>query len=312
MYVGSSAAALSSLWGEIQRAAGAMERLAELLAAEPKIAAPAQPLPFTDRCNGNIRFENVNFSYPSRPETRALDGFDLAIKAGETVALVGPSGAGKTTVFQLLLRFYDTNSGCIRIDGQESAQLDPQDLRRQIGLVPQDTMLFGTSALENIRYGRPEASDAEVHQAAEMAAADGFIRALPEGYDTFLGERGTRLSGGQRQRIAIARAILKNPPILLLDEATSALDAESELLVQQALEELMHNRTTLVIAHRLATVKKVDRIVVLDHGRVQAVGNHEELIRTDPLYARLAALQFSDDVIPAESNYVIPDLIRDP
>jgi len=294
MYVGSSAAALSSLWGEIQRAAGAMERLAELLAAEPQIAAPAQPLFIAERCQGHIHFDKVDFNYPSRPESQALHGFELKIEAGETVALVGPSGAGKTTVFQLLLRFYDASSGSIRIDGLDIAQLDPQDLRRQIGLVPQETMLFGTSALENIRYGRPGASDAEVHRAAEMAAADVFIRALPEGYETFLGERGTRLSGGQRQRIAIARAILKNPPILLLDEATSALDAESELLVQQALEQLMHNRTTLVIAHRLATVKKVDRIVVLDHGRVQAVGNHEELIRQDPLYARLAALQFSD------------------
>lgn len=294
MYVGSSAAALSSLWGEIQRAAGAMERLAELLAAKPEIAAPEQPQPFTGRSLGQIRFEQVSFSYPSRPETLALDGFDLEIQAGETLALVGPSGAGKTTIFQLLLRFYDTDSGSIKVDGSDITQLDPGELRKQIGLVPQETMLFGTSALENIRYGRPGASDEEVHQAAEMAAADGFIRALPEGYNTFLGERGTRLSGGQRQRIAIARAILKNPPILLLDEATSALDAESELLVQQALEELMHDRTTLVIAHRLATVKKVDRIVVLDHGRIRAVGKHEELIRNDPLYARLAALQFPD------------------
>lgn len=295
MYVGSSAAALSSLWGEIQRAAGAMERLAELLAAEPDIAAPLEPLPFKARCDGHIRFEKVDFRYPSRPETLALNGFDLDIRPGETVALVGPSGAGKTTVFQLLLRFYDTASGSIRIDGNDISRLDPQELRRQIGLVPQDTVLFGTSALENIRYGRPEASDEEVHEAARVAAAHDFIRALPDGYDTFLGERGTRLSGGQRQRIAIARAILKNPPILLLDEATSALDAESELLVQKALEGLMHDRTTLVIAHRLATVKKVDRIVVLDHGRVQAIGRHEELIRTDPLYARLAALQFSNE-----------------
>jgi ATP-binding cassette subfamily B protein len=302
MFVGSSAAALSSLWGEIQRAAGAMERLAELLAAEPDIAAPPEPLPFTQRCQGNIRFEQVDFRYPSRPETPALDGFDLDIKAGETVALVGPSGAGKTTVFQLLLRFYDSTSGSIRIDGNEISRFDPQELRRQIGLVPQETVLFGSSAMENIRYGRPDATDAEVHQAAALAAADGFIRALPEGYDTFLGERGTRLSGGQRQRIAIARAILKNPPILLLDEATSALDAESELLVQQALEGLMHDRTTLVIAHRLATVKKVDRIVVLDHGKVQAIGNHEELIRNDPLYARLAALQFSDDGLAMDAG----------
>jgi ATP-binding cassette subfamily B protein len=302
MFVGSSAAALSSLWGEIQRAAGAMERLAELLAAEPQIAPPASPVSFTRRCEGNIQFEKVDFRYPSRPATLALNGFDLSIKAGETIALVGPSGAGKSTVFQMLLRFYDPGSGCIRVDGQEIVQLDPQDLRRQIGLVPQETVLFGTSAMENIRYGRPGAADAEVHQAAEMAAADGFIRALPQGYETFLGERGTRLSGGQRQRIAIARAILKNPPILLLDEATSALDAESELLVQQALEGLMHNRTTLVIAHRLATVKKVDRIVVLDHGRVQAIGNHESLIRTDPLYARLAALQFSDELAPMDAG----------
>jgi ATP-binding cassette subfamily B protein len=297
MFVGSSAAALSSLWGEIQRAAGAMERLAELLAAEPRIAAPAHPLPLSQRCTGDIHFEEVRFSYPSRPGTLALDSFNLQVKAGETVALVGPSGAGKTTVFQLLLRFYDVGSGIIRVDGQEITRLDPLELRRQIGLVPQETVLFGTSALENIRYGRPGASDAEVHAAAEMAAADGFIRALPEGYETFLGERGTRLSGGQRQRIAIARAILKNPPILLLDEATSSLDAESELLVQKALEGLMHNRTTLVIAHRLATVKKVDRIVVLDHGRIQAIGNHEALIRSDPLYARLAALQFSDESV---------------
>ena len=292
MFVGSAAATLSGLWGEIQRAAGAMERLAELLAAEPRIAVPARPVVLPERIEGRVAFEKVRFEYPSRPGTAALADFDLSVRPGETVALVGPSGAGKSTAFQLLLRFYDLNSGCIRVDGTDIAAVDPRALRAQIGLVPQDTVLFGTSALENIRYGRPGASDAEVKRAAELAAADEFIRALPQGYDTYLGERGTRLSGGQRQRIAIARAILKDPPILLLDEATSSLDAHSELLVQQALEGLMHHRTTLVIAHRLATIQKVDRIVVMHHGQVQATGSHRELIERNPLYAQLAALQF--------------------
>jgi ATP-binding cassette subfamily B protein len=291
--VGTSAAALSEMWGEIQRAAGAMERLSELLAARPGIAAPAQPLALPARIDGRIAFRDVSFRYPSRPETAALDGFSLEVVAGETVAFVGPSGAGKSTTFQMLLRFYDPQSGAVEIDGRRLTDLDPVALRRQIGLVPQDTVLFGASARENIRYGRPGASDAEIEAAARAAAADEFLRRLPQGYDTFLGERGTRLSGGQRQRIALARAILKDPPILLLDEATSALDAESERLVQLALEELMRDRTTIIIAHRLATVLKANRIVVMDHGRAVAVGTHAELLETNPLYARLAALQFT-------------------
>jgi ATP-binding cassette subfamily B protein len=293
-FVGSSATMLSTLWGEIQRAAGAMERLSELLQAEPAIKAPDEPERLPERARGRIRFEAATFSYPSRPDSLALDDFDLLVEPGETVAIVGPSGAGKSTSFQLLLRFYDLNSGSIRVDGIDIARLDPRELRRQIGLVPQETVLFGESALENIRYGRPDASDAEVREAARLAAADGFIEALPQGYDSYLGERGIRLSGGQRQRIAIARAILKDPPILLLDEATSSLDAESERLVQAALEGLMQNRTTLVIAHRLATVKKVDRILVVNHGRIEASGTHAELVSDSGLYARLAELQFGD------------------
>jgi ATP-binding cassette subfamily B protein len=293
-FVGSSATSLSSLWGEVQRAAGAMERLSELLQAEPLIRVPRKPLSLPPRVSGGITFAGVDFSYPSRPDSLALQDFSLEVEPGETLAIVGPSGAGKSTSFQLLLRFYDLRRGAIRIDGIDIARLDPRELRRQIGLVPQDTVLFGESALENIRYGRPGADDDAVVRAAVLAEADGFIRELPEGYGTFLGERGTRLSGGQRQRIAIARAILKDPPILLLDEATSSLDAENERLVQAALEGLMRDRTTLVIAHRLATVKKVNRIVVMDQGRIEAVGTHEELLRGNELYAHLARLQFGD------------------
>ena len=294
VYVAISAASLSEMWGEVQRAAGAMERLVELQHAAPTIVAPERPVPLPMPGRGEIRFESVTFRYPSRLESAALADFDIAIRAGETVAFVGPSGAGKSTVFQLLLRFYDPSAGRIRIDGVDIATADPEQVRRRIGLVPQDTVLFATSARETIRYGRPEASDAEVEAAARAAAADEFISRLPEGYETFLGERGTRLSGGQRQRIAIARAILRDPPILLLDEATSALDAESERLVQAALEQLMRDRTTIVIAHRLATVLEADRIIVMDHGRVIAQGTHAELVRSNELYGRLAALQFSD------------------
>ena len=283
--------AVAEVWGDLQRAAGATERLLALLAQRSPVQPPAQPLPLPPEGEG-LRLDNVTFAYPSRPGQPSLQGLNLQVRPGEQVALVGPSGAGKTTLFQLLLRFYDPQVGRILLNGVPIDQLDPAALRRHIGIVLQDTVIFAASALENIRYGRPDASDAEVIAAARAAAAHDFIDKLPEGYHSFLGERGVRLSGGQRQRIAIARAILKNPPVLLLDEATSALDAESEQLVQQALEHAAAGRTTLVIAHRLATVKQADRIVVLDGGRIVAEGRHEQLLHSSPLYARLAALQF--------------------
>jgi len=294
IFMGTSVAALSEMWGELQRASGAMERTVELLGSRPSLKVPANPVALNPAQQGHITFEHLSFSYPSRPNVRALSDFQLDIASGETVAFVGPSGAGKSTAFSLLLRFYDPASGRILIDGVDIALADPQAVRARIGLVPQETMIFGASARENIRYGRPDASDADIEAAASAAAADEFIRKLPEGYDTFLGERGARLSGGQKQRIAIARAMLKNPPILLLDEATSSLDSESERLIQDALEKLMRGRTTLVIAHRLATAINSDRIVVIDRGRIVGVGPHEQLMRDNALYARLAELQFGE------------------
>jgi ATP-binding cassette subfamily B protein len=290
-----SVGVLSEVYGDLLRAAGATERLMELLDATSPVVSPLQPKALPAVSGGSrVEFEAITFNYPSRPLTAALRDFNLSVAAGETVALVGPSGAGKSTVFQLLLRYYDPAQGTIRLDGVPTRELALHDLRGRIGIVPQDAVIFSSSALENIRYGRPGASDEEVIQAAKAAFAHEFITALPEGYASFLGERGVRLSGGQRQRVAIARAMLKNPPLLLLDEATSALDAESERMVQAALESAMSGRTTLVVAHRLATVQKADRIIVMDHGRIVEQGTHETLVAANGIYARLAALQFME------------------
>ena len=290
----SAFAVLGEVYGDLLRAAGATERLMELLGSRSPIASPASPLKVpAPQAGSAVTLESLTFHYPSRPLQAALSDFTLKVAPGETIAIVGPSGAGKSTVFQLLLRFYDPQSGRITLDGVATDQMDLQTLRGRIGIVPQDAVVFSTSALENIRYGRPDASDDEVRAAAHAAFAHEFIMALPDDYDTFLGERGVRLSGGQRQRIAIARAMLKNPPLLLLDEATSALDAESERMVQAALESAMRGRTTLVIAHRLATVQQADRILVLDQGRLVEEGRHAELVKQGGMYARLAELQFT-------------------
>jgi ATP-binding cassette subfamily B protein len=292
--VAGGVAALTEIWSELQRAAGATERLVELLTTTDAVTDPVQALAAPDKRHGRIAFENVGFVYPSRPGVQALDGVSFTVEPGETIALVGPSGAGKTTIIQLLLRFYDPSSGRITLDGDDLRDLNRADFRRHMALVPQDPVIFAASARENIRFGRPDASDAQVQAAAEAAAAHDFLTALPDGYDSYVGERGVMLSGGQKQRIAIARAILRDAPVLLLDEATSALDAESERAVQQAVDHLSKDRTTLIVAHRLATVKKADRIIVFEAGGIAAVGTHDTLVAQGGLYARLARLQFTD------------------
>ncbi len=294
--VGGAVAALSEVWGELQRAAGATERLVELLTAEDTVQDPAEPKTLPQPVKGTLQFENVQFHYPSRPQVSALDGINLEIKAGETVALVGPSGAGKSTIIQMVQRFYDPQSGAVKIDGMDLRNLMRSEFRQHIALVPQDPVIFADTARENIRFGRPTATDAEVEEAAKAAAAYDFLKALPDGFESYVGERGVMLSGGQKQRIAIARAILRDAPILLLDEATSALDAESEYAVQRAVEELARTRTTLIVAHRLATVKKADRIIVLEDGKIAAQGTHDALVAQGGLYARLARLQFTEGV----------------
>jgi ATP-binding cassette subfamily B protein len=285
--------ALTEVYGDLLRGAGAAGRLAELLSEIPGIAAPENPIALPVPSRGQIAFDNVTFSYPTRPDTEALGNFSLTVSPGETVAVVGPSGAGKSTLFQLAQRFYDPQSGSVRIDGVALPSADPSEIRQRMALVPQETVLFAASARDNLRYGKWEATDEEIWEAARVANAEKFLRALPEGLDSFMGEAGTRLSGGQRQRISIARALLRNTPILLLDEATSALDAESEKLVQDALDHLMKDRTTIVVAHRLATVRSADRIIVMDEGRIVEQGDHDSLIAKNGLYARLAELQFS-------------------
>jgi len=290
--VAGSVGALSEVAGELMRAAGATERLLALLETRPKVEAPDRPHPLPEPPEGRVAFAALSFSYPSRPDQPVLQQFDLRVEPGETVALVGPSGAGKSTLMQLLLRFYDPQQGHLELDGVDLRLADPGEIRRRLSVVPQDPVIFGTSVRENIAYGLEGVSDADIHAVAAAAHATEFIERLPEGLDTYLGERGVRLSGGERQRIAIARALLRDPAVLLLDEATSALDAHSEKVVQMALDELMAGRTTLVIAHRLATVRKADRIVVMDGGRIVASGRHEELVAAGGLYANLAALQF--------------------
>ena len=292
--VAGSVGALSDIWGELQRAAGATERLAELLSAQDNLSDPAQPKVLPQPVRGQIDFENVGFHYPSRPNTSALHEVSLSIRPGETVALVGPSGAGKTTIVQLIQRFWDPETGAVKIDGIDLRQMSRGAFRQSIALVPQEPVIFAATARDNIRFGRPDASDADVEAAARAAHAHDFLTALPEGYDSFVGERGVMLSGGQKQRLAIARAILRNAPILLLDEATSALDTESERLVQEAVDHLAQSRTTIIVAHRLSTVRKADRIVVMDQGQIVAQGRHDDLVAQGGLYARLARLQFSD------------------